>query len=127
MTPSQTVSPRFEFNFRSHLTLSGLRNRPAETLPPSWAPPRIGTFDFSPDSDPSNLESSEPSSQTTPLWTPNPGRQAEALHSTADVLGYGGGAGGGKTNLLIGAAVTQHRNSVIFRREKTQVRDIWES
>ena len=33
-------------------------------------------------------------------WMPNPGRQAEAFNSEADVLGYGGGAGGGVDSLL---------------------------
>lgn len=43
--------------------------------------------------------------------------QFEALESHADVLFYGGSAGGGKTDLLIGAALTRHKRSVIFRRQ----------
>src|SRR3712207_3159975 len=61
-----------------------------------------------------------------PLWTPLPGPQTRALESAADVLGFGGGAGPGKTTLLIGLGVTRHRRTIIFRREKEQVRDIWD-
>ncbi len=42
-----------------------------------------------------------------------------AYHHPADVLGYGGAAGGAKTDLLIGLAMTAHRRSIIFRREAT--------
>lgn len=38
----------------------------------------------------------------------------------ADELFYGGEAGGGKTDLLLGLGVTAHRKSIIFRREGTQ-------
>lgn len=56
----------------------------------------------------------------TPLWTPNPGPQTDAVASEADELFYGGAAGGGKTDLLLGLAVSRHRSSIIFRRESTQ-------
>lgn len=49
-----------------------------------------------------------------PDGTPNPQRMA--LESKADELFYGGSAGGGKTDLLIGAALTKHRRAAIFRR-----------
>jgi hypothetical protein len=52
--------------------------------------------------------------------TPTP--QAQALASPADELFYGGAAGGGKTDLLIGAALTQHKRAIIFRREFKQVK-----
>lgn len=42
----------------------------------------------------------------------------------ADILFYGGAAGGGKTDLAIGLALTQHFNSIIFRREGTQHKGI---
>jgi hypothetical protein len=61
-----------------------------------------------------------------PLFTPNPGPQKRAYESEADITGYGGSAGGGKSMLAIGLAVTQHRRSIIFRREQDQVRDLWE-
>jgi hypothetical protein len=47
-----------------------------------------------------------------------------AYESAADVTGYGGAAGGGKTDLALGLAITNHRRSAIFRREATQLRAI---
>ena len=64
--------------------------------------------------------------EPAPIWTPLTGPQAEAYASTADVTGYGGAAGGGKSMLEIGLAVTQHRRSIIFRREADQTRDLWQ-
>jgi hypothetical protein len=55
-----------------------------------------------------------------PAWIPLPGPQTEALDSKADIIFYGGAAGGGKTDLLIGLATTKHHQSVIYRREGTQ-------
>ena len=54
---------------------------------------------------------------TSPIWTPQPGPQAAAYESDADVIGYGGAAGGGKTDLLMGFAGTRHTRAIIFRRE----------
>jgi len=54
-------------------------------------------------------------------WKPFPGPQTAALESKADILFYGGAAGGGKTDLIIGAAHTQHQKSIIFRREYPQL------
>lgn len=48
------------------------------------------------------------------------------MESEADELFYGGAAGGGKTDLLIGCAVTRHHNAIIFRREFPQLRGIIE-
>src|SRR5262245_5340289 len=50
-------------------------------------------------------------------WTPSPGPQSMAYDSLADVLGYGGEPGGGKSQLLLGLAFTRHRTSFIMRRE----------
>lgn len=53
-------------------------------------------------------------------WVPLPGPQTDAYESPADELFYGGAAGGGKTDLGLGVASTQHWRSIIFRREGTQ-------
>ena len=58
---------------------------------------------------------------TNPLWEPIPGPQAEAFTSGADILFYGGAAGGGKTDLAVGLATTAHKESIIFRKEVTQL------
>jgi hypothetical protein len=54
-------------------------------------------------------------------WTPLPGPQTVAYESTADVIGYGGAAGGGKTDLAIGKALTQHQRVAFFRRHTTEM------
>lgn len=59
-----------------------------------------------------------------PVWLPQDGPQTKALRSEADVLFYGGSAGGGKTDLLIGLAFQYHTNSLLMRREGTQFRGI---
>lgn len=51
-----------------------------------------------------------------PSWVPNPGPQTEAFFSEADEVFYGGQAGGGKTDLGVGLATTQHKRSLILRR-----------
>jgi hypothetical protein len=53
-------------------------------------------------------------------WKPLPGPQTLAYESKADVLGYGGAAGGGKTDLAIGKAITQHRRTIIVRKNGTE-------
>jgi hypothetical protein len=53
---------------------------------------------------------------SVPAWRPQDGPQTVAYNSTADVIGYGGAAGGGKTDLLLGLSGTRHRRSLIFRR-----------
>ncbi len=52
--------------------------------------------------------------------------QQMAFESPADVIGYGGQAGGGKTDLALGLSLKKHKKSIIFRREATQLRDIVE-
>lgn len=53
-------------------------------------------------------------------WLPNPGPQTEAYMSQADVLLYGGQAGGGKTHLELGWGINEALNGIIFRRELAQ-------
>jgi len=55
------------------------------------------------------------------LWIPNMGPQMDAYYSKADVLLYGGEPGGGKSSLLLGLALTQHRRSLIMRRQYTDL------
>ena len=62
-----------------------------------------------------------------PIWTPNPPRDGQAkstqqmaLESTARIIGFGGAARGGKTDLAIGKALTQHKKTMILRRESPQ-------
>lgn len=54
-------------------------------------------------------------------WVPNPGPQTLAYFSEADELFYGGGAGGGKTDLLLGLALTAHMRALLLRREGTDL------
>ena len=54
-------------------------------------------------------------------WMPLSGPQSLAYYSSADILYYGGSAGGGKSGLLLGLALTAHSRSIIFRREGTQL------
>ena len=49
-------------------------------------------------------------------WLPTPGPQLVAFDSPADELYYGGQAGGGKTDLVMGLALCNHKNSLILRR-----------
>lgn len=56
-----------------------------------------------------------------PPWTPQAGPQTEAALSQADILFYGGSAGGGKTDLLCGLGTTEFYQSIIFRREGVQL------
>jgi hypothetical protein len=53
-------------------------------------------------------------------WVPNPGPQTDAYLSLADVLLYGGQAGGGKSHLELGWGVNEADAGIIFRRELTQ-------
>lgn len=54
------------------------------------------------------------------IWSPLPGPQSMAYESIADVVGYGGAAGGGKTDLALGKALNQHRRIAVFRVNGTE-------
>ena len=53
-------------------------------------------------------------------WEPLPGPQLDAYTSLADIVGYGGAAGGGKTDLIAGLTETRHKRCLVARREKAQ-------
>lgn len=53
-------------------------------------------------------------------FIPLPGPQTDAYLSPADVLLFGGQAGGGKSFLLMGLASQEHQRSIVFRRESSQ-------
>lgn len=57
-------------------------------------------------------------------WVPNPGPQTDAYFCEADELFYGGSAGGGKSDLLIGLSLTQHHDSLILRRTASDAKDL---
>ncbi len=59
--------------------------------------------------------------QPNPIWVPNPGPQTEAWLSEADELFFGGAAGGGKCDVIIGLSLTSHRRARLYRREGTQL------
>ena len=58
------------------------------------------------------------------VWVPNPGPQTEAYFCKADELFYGGQAGGGKTDLGLGLALTAHTRSLILRRTTKEVNEL---
>jgi hypothetical protein len=58
------------------------------------------------------------------LWVPLPGPQTMAMESMADIVGYGGAAGGGKTDLVAGLVTTKHERCLVVRREKAQTEGV---
>lgn len=59
-----------------------------------------------------------------PPWRPLPGPQTMAYESEADIVGFGGAAGGGKTDLACGKAITKHRKAMMLRRVGTELTGI---
>lgn len=66
----------------------------------------------------------QPFDTPLPEWQPLPGPQTLAMQSPADILFFGGAAGGGKSDMLLGTAMTQHRRSIVFRREYPQLKGL---
>lgn len=66
-------------------------------------------------------------------WRPLPGPQSMAYHSAADVVGYGGAAGGGKTDLacgqralpLVGALSVGRDSQERWSGPRLEVADVW--
>ena len=59
-----------------------------------------------------------------PLWTPITKAQRLAQLTLADETFFGGRAGCGKTYLLLGIGCTEHNESILFRQEYSQLKDI---
>jgi hypothetical protein len=59
-------------------------------------------------------------------WLPTAGPQLQAFLSPADLLLYGGAAGGGKSDLGCGLALTEHFRTVVFRSQSTDLNGFWE-
>jgi hypothetical protein len=57
-------------------------------------------------------------------WRPLAGPQTMAYESEADIIGYGGAAGGGKTDLGCGKSITQHQKVMVLRRVGTELTGI---
>ncbi len=62
------------------------------------------------------------------LWLPDPDNepQTQAYYSKADLMLFGGSPGGGKSDLLVGLALTEHHRSVIFRSQSVDLRGLEE-
>jgi len=58
------------------------------------------------------------------VWEALPGPQTMAKNSEADIVGFGGSAGGGKTDLIVGLVTTEHTRSLVVRREKAQTEGV---
>jgi hypothetical protein len=63
--------------------------------------------------------------QLSKCWMSQPGPQMAAYNSEADETLYGGAAGGGKSDLLVGMACTAHQRSIIFRRQANDLDKLW--
>ncbi len=61
------------------------------------------------------------------VWVPQPGPQTEAYYSEADEMLYGGEAGGGKTGLVVGLALTAHSRSLVLRRTNKEAEKLFDA
>ena len=55
------------------------------------------------------------------LWLPTIGPQLSAYDSKADLLLYGGAGGGGKTDLLAGLSLMEHKRTLLLRPQYTDL------
>lgn len=78
---------------------------------------RISTMD---DDEKSELWDAASDSTGDMPWFPLPGPQTEAYFCEADELFYGGQAGGGKTDLIVGLSLTEHKESLLLRRQSKE-------
>jgi len=84
----------------------------------------IASFDDNPDQEAIVKEILDYEESSGQRWFPNPGPQTDAFFSKADELFYGGAAGGGKTDLVLGLADTSHTKSLFLRRIGKNLRAI---
>lgn len=56
-------------------------------------------------------------------WVPNKGKQEQAFNCDAFEILYGGSAGSGKSELLLGLARKRHRRSLLLRRTYNQLEE----
>lgn len=72
------------------------------------------------------LEATVQQATAAKRWTPSPGPQTDAYFSEADILLFGGQAGGGKSALCLGLAFNEHKRSLILRRQYTDLKALTE-
>lgn len=84
----------------------------------------IGRLNGLPDDARLEIEETARTATAGQQWIPNPGPQTEAFLCEADELFYGGEAGGGKSDLLIGLSLTEHTRSLILRRFNDDARGL---
>lgn len=74
-----------------------------------------------PDAERAKIQAEIAAAAPSQIWVPNPGPQTDAYFCPADELLYGGQGGGGKSDLIAGLALTKHKNSLIMRRQYTDL------
>lgn len=84
----------------------------------------LEAFDHLPGEERLELEAKAVEETAGMLWLPNPGPQTEAVECLADELFYGGQAGGGKTDVILGLALTDHERSLVLRRQNSDTTGI---
>lgn len=93
---------------------------PAVAEQPNFLNAVLGRLAKLPDGERMKVERDAMAATVDKVWVPNAGPQAQAYFSKADVLLYGGQAGGGKSQLLIGWSVNEADAGIVFRRELSQ-------
>ena len=104
------IPPAFMDLASDYLESLGLANLPASVK-----------YAFAQDVYPRYLEKGKQGLPTTSLWVPYNTMQKLARASTAFEVLCGGKARSGKTDLLLGLALEDHDNSIIFRPEYSQM------
>lgn len=90
-------------------------------MPPGLLDELLAKLDAMPAGQRAEIEALARKHVETVPWVPTPGPQTEAYFSKADILFYGGAAGGGKSSLLLGLAFTSHQRTLVLRRQYTDL------